>query len=118
MSNEQLVLNYLNCFFSSPIDFEELQSYLHKEFSFEGPLMTAESQSEYIEKIKYLMSGGLSYELESLIAKEKEVSVKYLLITPFGTFPTVEWFTIKDDKISNIQLFTDPRPFVEAFPQE
>ncbi len=112
---EHIVRKYFEIFFSSKVNFDELRNLLKEDFSFIGPLMEASSADEYVEKLKAIGVGDLKANIIGLFANDKEAAVLYELITPIGNHPTVEWFWIRNNKISAIRLLNDPRPFLSSF---
>ena len=113
--SEKIVCEYLNLFFSSEIDFDAIRKLLLDSFTFSGPLLKANSADEYITLLKSIGSGNLSMNLDKILSDSEQVAVLYDMITPHGTVRTVEWFTVKDNKIGSIELLNDPRLFAEAF---
>ena len=115
MNAKELVQKYFDCFFSSAPNLNEIRTLLNDDFTFSGPLIQASSADEYIDKLKSMGIIDLKANILSILSSDDQVAVMYKLVTPFGEFPTVEWFEIKSDKINSIRLLNDPRPFLDNF---
>ena len=115
MKDKSIVRTYLDSFFSPTPDFVKIRALLTDDFTFRGPLIEAASADEYVAKLQSLEAGHFKADIVSIINDFQQVAVLYDLITPFGKYPTVEWFWIKADKIAAIRLLNDPRPFLASF---
>lgn len=113
--NEQIIKNYFDLFFSAQPDFQAMRQLLADSFTFNGPLLKANSADDYIQKIQGVASGGLSMKNAEYVSSDYNVVVIYDMFSPLGDVRTVEWFKLESGKIKTLELLNDPRIFIEAF---
>ncbi len=118
MNTHKLIQKYIALFFSEEPNLDAIQSMLCANFRFNGPLLKANTASEYIEQLEKIGTGNLKANVISILVNGDEGAVLYELITPFGKQITVEWFLFEEDRISSIRLLNDPRPFLAFFNRE
>jgi len=115
MSSKSVVKKYLAAFFSGGPDLKAVHALLTKDFTFQGPLMTASSADDFIEQLKGMGPGmEMHADILHVIDKSDCVAALYDFMGPEGKISFSEWYWIRDDKISAIKLHYDPRPLLEA----
>ncbi len=109
---------YLDAFFAGRPDLERVRRLLHDDFTFVGPLMTADSADGFIAKVRGMMAEGgggeMRHELRRLIADGENVAALYDFLGPGpdGRIAFAEWFRVVDGRIASIELHYDPRPLL------
>ena len=98
-------------------DFAAARKLLHDDLEFRGPIDTFHKANDYIEAIKKLSGMVKSVHVHKLFVDGNDVCVLYDMVTntPAGTSFISEWFRIKGDKISEIRVVFDARPFAAMF---
>ena len=107
---EQLVEAYYRAWGSG--DFDGLRPYLADGFRFDGPLMTATSPDEYIDKTRKnaAMFAGGDYRRVGQVVGEADAVVLATLTMGGAVLHTAEHFAVADGKIQAIRLYFDPTP--------
>ena len=98
-------------------DFVAARKLLHDDLSFKGPIDTFHKADDYVEAIKKLAGIVKGVEVKKVFVDGNEVCVLYDMITntPAGTSFISEWFRTKGDRISEIRVVFDARPFAAMF---
>ena len=117
METKQIVLEYLDIFFGDKFNPDILKPLLKEDFTFKGPLMTANSSDEFIAKIKTFGENiEMNGEIHKVVCDGNTVVVQYDFILPNNNSVCAsEWYEIKDNKISKMHLFCDPKGFLTDF---
>ncbi|MCP4415619.1 MAG: hypothetical protein GY805_03290 [Chloroflexi bacterium] len=115
MNTHEIIQKYIALFFSEKPNLDAIRSMLCDNFRFNGPLLKANTASEYIEQLEKIGTGNLEANVISILVNGDEGAVLYELITPFGKQITAEWFLFEEDRICSIRLLNDPRPFLAFF---
>ncbi len=115
MNTHKKIQKYMDLFFSENPNLDAIRSMLCANFRFNGPLLEANTASEYIEQLEKIGTGNLKANVISILTNGDEGAVLYELVTPLGKQITVEWFLFEEDRICSIQLLNDPRPFLTFF---
>ncbi|MCP5098285.1 MAG: nuclear transport factor 2 family protein [Chloroflexi bacterium] len=111
---EAVVTQYLAAFFAERIEHVAIRDLLADDFTFQGPLMTADSADDYIQKLQaFGEDAAMQADIHGMWETETAVVVRYDFLIPSGKVPASEWYQVQDGKITNIQLICDPRPFLE-----
>jgi len=97
-------------------DFEGLRPCLGDGFVFDGPLMTATSADEYIDKTRAnaAMFAGSDYRRVGQVIGEHDAVVLATLTMGPKVLHTAEHFAVRDGKIQSIRLYFDPTPLRSA----
>lgn len=114
MTAKQVVEAYLAAFFQGGPDLDAVRGMLTDDFTFHGPLMTADSADDLIAQIKGMDDAmeDLHAEIHHVIADGDTVAALYDIVTPVGNLPFAEWYWVTGDKIRTIKLHYDPRPML------
>ena len=114
MDAKQVVQAYLAAFFEGGPDIPAMEALLTDDFSFHGPLMSADSAEEFIGELNAMEQplSDLHAEIHHVIADGDTVAALYDFVTPMGKMPFAEWYWVRDGKISAIKLHYDPRPML------
>ena len=114
MDAKETVNNYLNLYFSGNVNPEELRRFLTEDLHFEGPLMRADSQNEFIDKLR-VFGGTIQAKgtIHEVIAEGNTVVARYdFILGDKSLVPTVEWYQVREGKIAKMYMYCDPRPFI------
>lgn len=102
-------------------DFDRVRGLLHDtRFSFRGPMEAFDRADDLVAVLKKLGPIIKGMEKKKVFADGNDVCVIYDFVTTvpeIGTSRMAEWFHIQDGKISSINLYFDPRPYVAVFEQ-
>lgn len=106
-NNKKLVENYVHAFGEKR--FGALSGLLHPDLKFKGPRNTLDTATDYITAIVRLGVIIVRNDIKRIFTDGDEACVIYDFVTdtPVGIIPTVEWFTIKEGKITSIHLIFD-----------
>ena len=98
-------------------DFVAARKFLHDDLNFKGPIDTFHRADDYLGSIKKLSNIVKSVDVKKQFVDGNDVCVLYDMITntPAGTAFISEWFRVKGDKISDIRVVFDARPFAAMF---
>jgi hypothetical protein len=114
MTAKSTVERYLGAFFGKQIDYQTIRELLADDFDFQGPLMSANSADEFIQKLKgYGENVGMQADIHLILDNNDTVVARYDFILPSGRVPATEWYIVKDKQIKEMHLICDPRPFFE-----
>jgi predicted SnoaL-like aldol condensation-catalyzing enzyme len=98
-------------------DFAAARKFLHDHLSFHGPIETFNSAEPYLESLKKLHHIIQRIDLKKTFADGNDVCVLYDMVTntPAGTAFIAEWYQVKGEKIAEIRVVFDARPFAAMF---
>jgi limonene-1,2-epoxide hydrolase len=98
-------------------DFVAARRLVHDNLSFHGPIDTFHSPEPYFESLKRLHPIIQRIDLKKMFADGNDVCVLYDMVTntPIGTAFVCEWYQVKGEKIANLRIVFDARPFVAMF---
>ncbi len=109
-----LVRSYFDTFFSGPARHSEVRSWLTDDFTFQGPLMSAENAEDYVRQVTAMGDELEMYAaVRQLVAQGDLVAALVDFQSPAGVIPYAQWFTIRDGKIAQLEVIYDPRPFLQ-----
>ncbi len=110
MRINKLVEEYMNAFYNE-FDTDKLKSILSKNLTFEGPFYTFNSAEEYLNSLKENPPVGMSFKILQFYEKENSVSLLYEFSKERIKTLMAQFFTINDNKISEIKLVFDTGAF-------
>jgi ketosteroid isomerase-like protein len=114
---KSIVDNYFKAWTTG--DFDTARSLLCDDVSFQGPLERFDNADAFITSLKGLFQIVEGAEEQKVFVDGDDVCVIYDLVTvPAGTSPTVDWYHLRDGKISAVRVFFDARPFAAMFEQK
>ncbi len=98
-------------------DFAAARKLLHDNLSFHGPIDTFHSPEPYLESLKKLHHIIQRIDMKRTFADGNDVCVLYDMVTntPAGTAFIAEWYQVKGEKIAEIRVVFDARPFAAMF---
>jgi len=90
---------------------------LDDNLSFHGPIETFSSPEPYLESVKKLHHIIERIDVKKTFADGDDVCVLYDMVTktPPGTAFICEWYHVKGEKITQIRVVFDARPFAAMF---
>lgn len=113
MSNVDVIKRYFEKFFSGKARHSEVRGLLTDDFSFRGPLMSADSADEYVRQLKSLGDEIELYaDVRQLIGEGDVVAALVDFQSPAGPITYAQWFTMREGKIAGLEVIYDPRPFL------
>ena len=113
MSDVEIIRRYFEKFFSGKARHSEVRDFLTDDFSFRGPLMSANSAEEYVEQLRSLGDEIEMYaEVRKLIGEDDVVAALVDFQGPTGKIAYAQWFTMREGKIAELEVVYDPRPFL------
>lgn len=94
-------------------DLKAARAFLADNLSFVGPLDRFSSPDPYLAALGQLAPMIERIDMKRMFAEGEEVALFYDLVTktPAGTAPCAEWYRVKGNKITHIQVYFDARPF-------
>jgi hypothetical protein len=95
-------------------DFDKARSLVNDDLIFRGPFETFERADDFFQSLLRVGGGLLERaEKKKVFADGQDVCIIYDFVAkePVGASPTVEWYRVRDDKIAEIQVVFDTRPF-------
>lgn len=115
MSNAEVITRYFKTFFSGKARHSEVRSWLADDFSFRDPLMSADSADDYVAQLTNLGDEmDVRIKLRSMVAENDAVVARVDVDGPAGPVRYAQWFTLSDGKIAALEVFYDPRPFLQG----
>lgn len=115
MANIDVVRDYFDTFFSGPARHSDVRAFITGDFTFRGPMMSADSADEYVEQLRAMGDEMELYaEVRELVASGDTVAVLVDVQGPTGTIPYAQWFTMQNGRIARLDVVYDPRPFLDA----
>ncbi len=114
MNPKQVVQNYLDIFFGEKFNPIILKPLLTDDFSFNGPLMEANSSEEFIAKLKHFGEEiEMNATIHKLVCEATTVVAQYDFLLPNKSIvPATEWYEVEDGEISKMLLICDPKHFL------
>jgi ketosteroid isomerase-like protein len=117
MDNKRTIAGYFEKFFSGRARHSEVRDLLTDDFTFRGPLMSADSADDYVAQLQSLGDElEMHVRVRRLVASNDVVAALVDFEGPGGTIPYAQWFTMRDGKISGLEVVYDPRPFLGLDP--
>lgn len=111
--NLNLAESYYNAMLAK--DFDKMESYLHDNVHFIGPLAEMQGKEQIVTAAKNF--GGILQDIQirSRFASHDQIMFAYDMVAPkpIGKFRAAVLMEFRDLLISKIELFYDARPFVE-----
>jgi len=94
-------------------DFATMQTLVHDDVSFVGPLGTTQGADEYIGALKKVTESMTRVERKALFAEGEDVCQIYdlTLAVPAATLPVAQWLKVREGRIAMVRLYFDARPF-------
>ena len=98
-------------------DFTAARRLLEDNLSFRGPIDTFQTPEPYLEALKKLHPIIQRIDMKKIFADGNDVCVLYDMVTntPAGTAFVCEWYQVKGEKIADIRVVFDARPFAAMF---
>src|SRR5262245_65830318 len=98
-------------------DFAAARILMHDNLLFQGPSDTFHSPEPYFESLKKLHPIIQRIDMKKIFADGNDVCVLYDMVTnmPAGTAFVCEWYQVKGEKIANVRIVFDARPFAAMF---
>ena len=120
MTNRELAQGYIDAFANR--DVKKMRSFLSDtNFTFKGPLQAFSSADDFAAALVPLAPMIQDVDVKKVIADGNDVCVFYDFVTnvpAIGTTRIAEWLHVENGKISSINLYFDPRPYVPMFAQK
>jgi ketosteroid isomerase-like protein len=100
-------------------DIATARTLLADDLHFEGPFEEFDNADDYMQSIGRLAQIVTGTDVKKVLATGNDVVTIYDLHTntPAGTSKIAEWTTVEGDKIAEIRVFFDARPFAPMFEQ-
>ena len=98
-------------------DFTAARHLLHDNLSFRGPIDTFHEPEPYLEALKKLQPITQRIDILKMFADGNDVCVLCDVVTntPIGTAFSCEWYQVKREKIADVRIVFDARPFAAMF---
>jgi limonene-1,2-epoxide hydrolase len=98
-------------------DFAAARKFMDDNLLFQGPLATFHSPEPYFEALKKLHPIIQRIDMKKIFADGNDVCVLYDMVTdsPAGTAFVCEWYQVKGEKIADLRVVFDARPFAAMF---
>lgn len=98
-------------------DFAAARKLLHDNLTFHGPIDTFHSPEPYLESLQKLHHIIQRIDMKRTFTDGNDVCVLYDMATktPAGTAFIAEWYQVKGEKIAEIRVVFDARPFAAMF---
>ncbi|HTF82431.1 MAG TPA: nuclear transport factor 2 family protein [Cytophagales bacterium] len=104
-----IVLAFVNAL--NEEDFVTAKSFLNTDFVFKGPLATREGADVYIQDMEKMR---LKYQVDKTFVNDQEVCLIYKVTIGGISLPTCGLYLLKDQKLSSLTVFFDPRPALNS----
>ena len=99
-------------------DVATARSLLADDLRFEGPIEQFDNADAYMQSVAKLAQIITGTDLKQVVADGENVVTIYDLHTNIaGTSHVAEWARVKGDKIAELRVFFDARPFAAMFEQ-
>jgi hypothetical protein len=110
-SPEQVVGSYFSAWTAGDLD--TVRGLLHDDLHFKGPIDEFHNADDYLDALERLKPIFKDAKRHKLFVDGNDVCTVYDFVTdsPIGTAPIAEWHRVRGDKIAEIRLFFDARPF-------
>lgn len=94
-------------------DEEKIAGYVHPFLKFRSPLVESSTREEFLTAIRKLLANLKTVTIKSRFASENQAIFTYEMDfgPPIGTSRAANLMTFEGDKIKEIELFFDARPF-------
>lgn len=94
-------------------DVKAARAFLADNLSFVGPFDRFSSPEPYLAALGQLAPMIERIDMKRVFSEGDEVALFYDLVTktPAGTAPCAEWYRVKGNHITHIQVYFDARPF-------
>lgn len=92
-------------------DFESLRGVLSENFTFEGPLLKANSADEYIKALEADVSVPGEAVVENAMQQGDQVTLFYRYRKPGVEVSMAQWFEIEDGLVKASRVWFDASPF-------
>jgi len=94
-------------------DMRAARGFLADDLSFVGPFDRFHAAEPYLEALLQLAPMIERVDMKRMFAEGDDVALFYDLVTktPAGTAPCAERYSMKNGKITHIQVYFDARPF-------
>jgi len=101
-------------------DFTAARHLLHDNLSFRGPIDTFHKPEAYLEALKKLQPIIQRVDVLKMFADGNDVCVLSEMVTntAIGTAFSCEWYQVKGEKIADIRIVFDARPFAAMFAKQ
>lgn len=98
-------------------DFVAARKHLDDHLSFQGPIDTFQKPEPYLESLKKLHPIIERVDMRKMFVDGDDVCLLYDMVTktPAGTAFVAEWHHITGDKITEIRVVFEARPFAAMF---
>ncbi len=96
-------------------DIAEVDKCIHPDVEFTAPLAKTEGKEAFLEGAKMFTTVFDTLSIHAEFEKNDKVVIVYDLSCPkpIGNLRAVAYMSFKEDLISSIELFYDPRPFLK-----
>ena len=117
MSAAEIVQRYHDAFGRG--DVQEARSLLADDLHFKGPIDEFHNADDYLASLGKLAQIVVGIDVQKVLADGDDVVTIYDLhtSTPAGTSAIAEWARVRSDKIAEIRVYFDARPFAAMFGQ-
>ncbi len=111
-----VVEQYLDIFFNTQLDFKAVRALLTDDFTFQGPLMSADNADDFIMKLRGFGDNiVMNAEIHEVIHDGNTAVARYDFLLPGNIrVPAAEWYTVRNDKIECMYLYRDPKHFMQG----
>ena len=107
----ELAIKYMDIIFLGR-DLERLNDIFHKDLRFKGPFQSFNSADDYIDSLKNDPPIGFSYEIIKSFQDTTSACLIYEFKKPGLRTTMTQLFEIEKNKICQIQLIFDTKPFL------
>ncbi|MBD3225581.1 MAG: hypothetical protein GF313_12705 [Caldithrix sp.] len=115
MTNKEIIQTYFVRFFSGKARHTQVREFLTDDFTFRGPLMSANNADEYIDRLSQMGDELEIYaDVCNIVAEGHAVAALVDFHGPVGNMRYAQWFTMRDGKIAELEVIYDPRPFLQG----
>lgn len=111
MIRKQLALQFIEAFCAADID--RLGSLLADDLQFSGPFLQCQSRQAYLDALVENPPAPTPWQLIDALEGRDTVAIFYQYQKSSRPITIAQHFRIEDDKISQITLVFDTRPFLE-----
>lgn len=108
LSAKEVVLAFIDAL--NKEDFDTAGNYLATGMTFKGVLGSRDGAEAYMKDMRQMK---LKYNVKKTIAEDNDVCLFYDLAMSGITIFGCGWYTVKEDKISSLNVLFDPRPILE-----
>ena len=118
MTNTEIVRDYFRRFFSGKARHSDVRQLLTDDFKFSDPMMSANSADEYVGQLKSFGDVlDMRVDVKQVAGEGDIVAALVDFHGPAGKMAYSQWFTLRNGKISALQVIYDPRPFLQGQPK-